>query len=166
MKTREMSTQEQCQPIVESRLQRIQLSKMNRSTIKSVVTIIILVSLPYISTLNLPSGDPAPGRSPGPPFLTEHNIDVEENLESNLEVPVDEVYDEVTTNEVTTTLSETSVSDRIMSDACAFAKIPSDSDEIVTLSEKDSDINLTVSHSVFETNELVRGVVYDGKFLI
>ncbi|CAH2222340.1 jg1263, partial [Pararge aegeria aegeria] len=107
----------------------------------------------------LPSGDPAPGRSPGPPF--------DEKLESNIEVAVDEtVYNEITTtDEVPTTVSEASVSERTV-DACAYALFPSDSDNIVTLSERNSAVNLSVSHSVFDSEELVRGVVYDGKFVV
>lgn len=126
------------------------------------MVIVILASLPYSSTLSLPNGDPAPGRSPGPPTFDEKEVSTDDKV---LDIP--ENYDETTTiDEVvpTTTISE-EVSERTVdiSDACAFARIPSDSDDIVTLSDKDSDVNLTLSHPVFEADELVRGVVYDGK---
>ncbi|XP_063382139.1 uncharacterized protein LOC134668629 [Cydia fagiglandana] len=95
----------------------------------------ILACLPYISTLTLPSGDPAPGRSPGPP-------------ESELYVTLDTVEN---VTDVTTEMSE-------VEDACAFARSER---EVVTLSETDSEVNLTVEHAVFETEQLVRGVVYE-----
>lgn len=119
--------------------------KMNRITVKFRITMIILASLPYSSAVSLPNGDPAPGRSPGPPtegpsYEETANFGVEE-----------------------TTVSATSVD---MDDVCVFARVASDSGDVVTLSEDDSDVNLTFSHSVFEVEELVRGVVYDGKFSI
>lgn len=134
--------------------------KMNGYSINFLMTVIILASLPYSSTLSLPSGDPAPGRSPGPPKL--------EDKEATDDKVIPEVYDETTTSEdviEVTTVSDVEVSERTVdiSDACAFARIPSDSDEIVTVSDEDSDVNLTLSHPVFETDELVRGVVYDGE---
>ncbi|KPJ16579.1 hypothetical protein RR48_02337 [Papilio machaon] len=139
------------------------------------MTTIILASLPYSCTLSLPSGDPAPGRSPGPPINFEHDVlqdkenlkYIDDELETSLGVPVEDaaIYDETTTNDIeTTTKSEVvSVSEMAIGDTCAFARIPSDSADIVTLSETDSDINLTVSHAVFDADELVRGVIYDGK---
>lgn len=161
--THAMPSQKQCQAILTKRFKNPTKFKMNRSPI-IILTVIILALLPYSSTLNLPSGDPAPGRSPGPPTYKE--IDKEENnreIETNLEVS-DDTYDEVTTtDEVSSTVSEPSVSERTVGDACSFARIPSDSNGIVTLSERNSDINVTVSHSVFETEELVKGVIYDGE---
>lgn len=128
--------------------------KMNSIPTSVIAAVVILASLPYTTTLNLPSGDPAPGRSPGPPF--------DEN--SNIDVP-DEVFDEITTtDEIPTTALVSEASVERMVDACEYAKLPSDSDGIVTLSERNSDVNLTVSHSVFDSDELVKGVVYDGKF--
>lgn len=125
-------------------IQNLQIWNRNRKPkpkITFLTTVVILASLPC-STLTLP-GDPAPGRSPGPPVTTE-NFD----------------YDETTTEDATIEgVSE--IGD--VSDACAFARIPSDSGDIVTLSDDDCDVNLTVSHPVFEAEELVRGVVYDGK---
>ncbi|CAH4032971.1 unnamed protein product [Pieris brassicae] len=112
---------------------------MNRCPIHILLPILTII-LPYISTLNLPSGDPAPGRSPGPPFS-----EIED-------------YDETTTSEVTTV--------QVITDACEYARISSESEQIVTLSETESDVKLTVSHPVFDTAELVRGVVYDGKFFL
>ncbi|XP_037294856.1 uncharacterized protein LOC115449543 [Manduca sexta] len=109
-------------------------SKVNRAKFRNklVQYLVILASLPYSSSLSLPNGDPAPGRSPGPP--------------------------EVTTVEMeTTVMMMTDASD----DGCAFARVPSDSDEVVTLSDDESEVNLTVSHPVFEADVLVRGVVYD-----
>ncbi|CAH0730051.1 unnamed protein product, partial [Brenthis ino] len=158
--TNVMSTQKQCQAILTKRFKNPTKFKMNKSLI-TIITVIILALLPYSSTLSLPSGDPAPGRSPGPP--TFKNVDID-HLETNLEVPDETVYDEVTTNdEISSTVSESSVSELTVGDACSFASIPSDSDGIVTLSERNSDINVTISHSVFETDELVKGVIYDGK---
>lgn len=161
--THAMPSQKQCQAILTKRFKNPTKFKMNRSPI-IILTVIILALLPYSSTLNLPSGDPAPGRSPGPPTYKE--IDKEESnreIETNLEVS-DDTYDEVTTtDEVSSTVSEPSVSERTVGDACSFARIPSDSNGIVTLSERNSDINVTVSHSVFETEELVKGVIYDGE---
>lgn len=148
--------------------------KMKPCSLNFTTAIIILVLLPYSSTLSLPSGDPAPGRSPGPPELEPFDADVKvQNADTNIEAPTEEVtnvegpeetYDETTTSEdiEMTTVSEV-VSETTVSDACAFARIPSDSDNIVTLSDEESEVNLTVSHPVFETDELIRGVVYDGK---
>ncbi|CAB3220333.1 unnamed protein product [Arctia plantaginis] len=132
---------------------------MNGYTINTLMIIVILASLPYSSTLSLPSGDPAPGRSPGPPTIEE---------KETTDDKIAPIYDETTTSEdviEVTTVSEVGVSDKTVdvSDACAFARIPSDSDEIVTVGDEDSDVNLTLSHPVFETDELVRGVVYDGE---
>ncbi|KAJ8713722.1 hypothetical protein PYW07_014092 [Mythimna separata] len=136
--------------------------KMNRISVNFLMTIVILASLPYSSTLSLPNGDPAPGRSPGPPEVDEKEVSTDDKV---LDIP--EVYDETTTSEEVvevTTVSDV-VSERTVdfSDACAFARIPSDSDDIVTLSDQDSDVNLTLSHPVFEADELVRGVVYDAR---
>lgn len=147
---------------VKSNMKKPTKFKMNRISINFLITIVILASLPYSSTLSLPNGDPAPGRSPGPPQLDEKEVSTDDKV---IEIP--EVYDETTTSEEVvevTTVSEI-VSERTVdiSDACAFARIPSDSDDIVTLSDEDSDVNLTLSHPVFEADELVRGVVYDGK---
>ncbi|CAG4946493.1 unnamed protein product [Parnassius apollo] len=148
---------------------------MNRCVVNVMAAIIILASLPYSSALSLPIGDPAPGRSPGPPVVNGNGFQdkstnfkyIDENIETRLGIPVEEAerYDHTTTNDIeTTTVSEVvSVSEKTIGDACAFARIPSDSADIVTLGERDSDINLTVSHPVFEADELVRGVVYDGK---
>lgn len=148
-------------------------NKMNRYIVNLITATIILASLPYC-TLSLPSGDPAPGRSPGPPIYDRDVLQdkgnlkyIDDELETSLGVPVEEaaIYDETTTNDIeTTTKSEVvSVSEKAIGDACAFARIPSDSADIVTLSEKDSDINVTVSHAVFDAEQLVRGVIYDGK---
>lgn len=139
-------------------------SKPNTLKIKirpylSIITVVILVLLPYSSTLSLPSGDPAPGRSPGPPKLEdEKNYGT---VAATVDEPVD--YDTTTEEAEATTVSDVSVSEKTVGDACAFARIPSDSDEVVTLDVSDSDVNLTVSHPVFEAEELVRGVVYDGE---
>ncbi|CAH2090756.1 unnamed protein product [Euphydryas editha] len=163
-----MPTQKQCQAVVTKRFKNPTKFKMNGCRTNIIVMVIILASLPYSSTLNLPSGDPAPGRSPGPPIETfKDELDLKNKLDTNIEVPGDETaYDEVTTNdEISTVVSESSVSERIVGDACGYARIPSDSDDIVTLSERDSDVNLTFSHSVFETDELVKGVLYDGKII-
>nr|XP_026487275.1 uncharacterized protein LOC113394250 [Vanessa tameamea] len=160
-----MPTQKQCQAVITKRFKNPTKFKMNRYRTNIIVIVIILASLPYSSTLNLPSGDPAPGRSPGPPLETfKENLDPKGKPETNIEVPVDEtIYDEVTTiDEITTTVSESSVSERTVDDACGYARIPSDSDDIVTLSERNSDLNLTISHSIFETAELVKGVLYDA----
>lgn len=142
--------------------------KMNKCPTNIIVRVLILASLPYSSTLNLPSGDPAPGRSPGPPInIINKNLEgIGDKLETNIKIPIDDtIYDEVTTNDeiATTAVSEASVSERIVGDACAFARIPSDSEDIVTLSERNSDINVTFTHSVFEAEELVRGFDYEGK---
>ncbi|CAH0398916.1 unnamed protein product [Chilo suppressalis] len=125
---------------------------------------LILVLLPYSSTLSLPSGDPAPGRSPGPPELEDDEVPdlkVEATIKAATNIEPD--YDTSTTFEDVelTTISDFSVSERTVGDACAFARIPSDSDEVVTIGSGDSDVNLTVSHPVFEAAEIVRGVVYD-----
>ncbi|KAJ2943546.1 hypothetical protein O0L34_g16654 [Tuta absoluta] len=141
---------------------------MKKRTLNVLTTLFILALLPYSSTLTLPSGDPAPGRSPGPP----ENIEIEpkdifKKVEDTDEVPVevvatsepDDVYDETTTTEeVITTVSEVDT----VSDACAFVRLPNE--EIVTVNEFDSDVNITVSHPVFDAEELVKGVVYDGKY--
>lgn len=111
---------------------------MNKFRVKVLTTLVILTLLPYSSGLNLPNGDPAPGRSPGPPL-----------------------YDDTTTE-----TAETTTLDEGLDDACAVARIPSDSEEVVTLSNDDSEVNLTISHDVFDTNELVKGVVYDGELII
>ncbi|CAK1544853.1 unnamed protein product [Leptosia nina] len=116
----------------------IQRFTMNRCPTQILLPILTIL-LPYISTLNLPSGDPAPGRSPGPPFYENMDLD----------------YEETTTNEATTM--------EVMSDACKYERISSESEQVVTLSDADSEVNLTVNHAVFDTAELVRGVVYDGK---
>ncbi|PZC78725.1 hypothetical protein B5X24_HaOG217183 [Helicoverpa armigera] len=151
----------QCQT-VKSNMKNPTKFKMNRITVNFLMTIVILALLPYSSTLSLPNGDPAPGRSPGPPQLDDKEVASDDKA---IEIP--EVYDETTTSEEVievTTVSEV-VSERTVdiSDACAFARIPSDSDDIVTLSDADSHVNLTLSHPVFEADQLVRGVVYDGK---
>lgn len=125
----------------------------------SIIAVVILVLLPYSSTLSLPSGDPAPGRSPGPPKLEDAKVDG--TVVATVEEPLD--YDTTTEEVESTTVSDVSVSEKTVGDACAFARIPSDSEEVVTLDVSDSDVNLTVSHPVFEAEELVRGVVYDGK---
>lgn len=127
---------------------------MNRFSRIAAIVIIVTV-LPYSSTLTLPNGDPAPGRSPGPP---DSKVDLKvEDVKPSID------YVESTTVEaVETTVSV--ISDVI--DSCAFAQVPSDSDEVLTLSVEESDVNVTVTHSVFETGELVKGVVYDGKFNI
>uniref|UniRef100_A0A2H1VCY5 SFRICE_009783 n=1 Tax=Spodoptera frugiperda TaxID=7108 RepID=A0A2H1VCY5_SPOFR len=149
----------QCQT-VQRNMKKPTKFKMNRISINFLMTIAILALLPYSSTLSLPNGDPAPGRSPGPPEVEDKEVSTDDKV-----IEVGEVYDETTTSEEVevTTVSEV-VSERTVdiSDACAFARIPSDSDDIVTLSEDDSDVNLTLSHPVFETDELVRGVVYDA----
>lgn len=124
--------------------------KMKRCILKF-ITVLFIATLPYSSTLSLPSGDPAPGRSPGPP----QDNKVDDSISTT-----DTVYDDTT---IVNDVEATTVSDTSDIDACAFARIPSDSDDIVTVSELDSDVNLTVSHPVFDTEELVRGVVYDGK---
>ncbi|CAG4963024.1 unnamed protein product [Colias eurytheme] len=134
----------------------IQPITMNRCPIHIILPIFAIL-LPYTSTLNLPSGDPAPGRSPGPPFA-------ETKLEGNQELPIDtfddnlelpiEIYDETTTDMTTV---------EVIGDACDYARIPSDSAEVVTLGDSESEVNLTVSHPVFDVAELVRGVVYDGE---
>ncbi|CAG9794071.1 unnamed protein product [Diatraea saccharalis] len=142
--------------------------KKSPTRMKLSILVLILVTLPYSSTLSLPSGDPAPGRSPGPPDLnaddvTELKAEATVKVATNLEPD----YDTSTMLEdiELTTVSDISVSERtVMGDACAFARIPGDSDEVVTVGTGDSDVNLTVSHPVFETAEIVRGVVYDGKF--
>lgn len=123
--------------------------KMKRSLVKF-ITVLFIATLPYSSTLSLPSGDPAPGRSPGPP---------QDDKADDSMSTTDAVYDDTTISDV----EVTTVSDTSDIDACAFARIPSDSDDIVTISELDSDVNLTISHPVFDTEELVKGVVYDGK---
>ncbi|XP_026733871.1 uncharacterized protein LOC113498129 isoform X2 [Trichoplusia ni] len=145
---------------VRSNLTHPTKSKMNRFSTNFLMTIVILALLPYSSTLSLPNGDPAPGRSPGPPIAED------EVATDNKVIEIPDVYDETTTVddvEVTTVSAEVSEKTVDISDACAFARIPSDSDDIVTLSDEDSDVNLTLSHPVFETDELVRGVVYDGE---
>lgn len=133
-----------------------------------IIVVAILVLLPY-SSISLPSGDPAPGRSPGPPQLqpdeevkadgTDRVATVEESID----------YDASTTTPSeeldVTTVSEVVSERTTVGDACAFARIPSDSDELVTLDVRESDVNLTVSHPVFETEELIRGVVYDGEYV-
>lgn len=165
--TNAMKTRKQCQAVITKRFKNPTKFKMNGCRTNIIILVIILASLPYSSTLNLPSGDPAPGRSPGPPLETFKEVEVKnklESLETNIEVPGDEtVFDEATTNDdLSTVVSESSVSERV-GDACGYARVPSDSDDIVTLSERDSDVNLTFSHSVFEVDELVKGVLYDGK---
>lgn len=127
----------------------MQTTKLKMLCSVNLLAIVILAMLPYISTLTLPSGDPAPGRSPGPPDVEETTVAV-----------TDVEYDETTVEDVTTVSAEVTVS------ACAFARIPSESDEVVTISDKDSEVNLTVSHAVFETDQLVRGVVYDGECFV
>lgn len=135
------------------------------------MAVIILASLPYSSALSLPSGDPAPGRSPGPPAVDfqgdlQNSRRPKHDLGTDVDAPLDaDVYDETTTNEYETTTAGDTLNggDGAIGDACAYARIPSDSGDIVTLSESDSDVNLTISHSVFDAGELVRGVVYDGK---
>lgn len=111
------------------------------------MTIVILTSLPYTS-LSLPNGDPAPGRSPGPP------TDL-----SNLDLKDDEIKAILSVDYETTTGGE----EAEVEDACAFARTPSESGNVVTLSEEDSDVNVTVTHPVFDAEELVLGVVYDGE---
>lgn len=165
--TNAMQTQKQCQAVITKRFKNPTKFKMNGCRTNIIIMVIILASLPYSSTLNLPSGDPAPGRSPGPPLETfKEDVEVKNKLETNIEVPGDEtVFDEATTNDdLSTVVSESSVSERV-GDACGYARVPSDSDDIVTLSERDSDVNLTFSHSVFEVDELVKGVLYDGKII-
>lgn len=172
-----------------------------RSNIKwsLIINIIILASLPY-SSLSHPNGDPAPGRSPGPPddLSEEYQVDQLEQSENingirdienekqindqsvetkllksvdNLPSTTEMMYDDTTVfddaAEVTTVVSElTSVADdgSVVGDACAFARTPSDSDNVVTLSSSNSDVNFTVTHSIFDTEVLLRGVVYEGKF--
>lgn len=138
-------------PKLEQRWQNVADSKMNRCTAQSLMLLVILIltSLPY-SSMSLPNGDPAPGRSPGPPKLDPKAEDIGLSLD----------YDSTTEQSVgVSTVSDVAEDN----DACAFARVPSDSDSIVTLSEDDSDVNLTVTHPAFETAELVRGVLYDGK---
>lgn len=135
--------------------------KMRRCSLSFMTTVIILASLPYSCTLSLPSGDPAPGRSPGPPKEIYKETELKEGIDK-----VTDVYDETTTSDEVleiTTVGDVSVSERTVGDACAFARIPSDSDEIVTVSDQDSEVNLTVTHPVFDADELVRGVIYDGE---
>lgn len=125
---------------------------MYRSTVHFLMTVVILTSLPYTS-LSLPNGDPAPGRSPGPPT----DVDALDNLD----LKADEIKAILSVDyEATTEFEVTSVE---VEDACDFARIPSGSGDIVTLSSDDSDVNVTVTHPVFDAEELVRGVVYDGE---
>jgi hypothetical protein len=148
------------------RSKTIQRGKLNKESIGMRLSflVIILVLLPYSSTLSLPNGDPAPGRSPGPPKLEAE--DPQEAGTERVETNIEPDYDASTTvgDVELTTISDFSVSEKTVDDACAFARIPTDSDEVVTINDGDSDVNLTVSHPVFETAELIRGVVYDGKF--
>ncbi|KOB77195.1 putative stage IV sporulation protein YqfD [Operophtera brumata] len=134
--------------------------KMYRCTVHFLMAIVILTSLPYTS-LSLPNGDPAPGRSPGPPI----DEPIDSNPVENVDLKVEEAktilsvdYEETTTVEAVEVTSASEIED-----ACAFARIPSESDEIVTLSAEDSEVNVTVTHPVFEAEELVRGVMYDDK---
>lgn len=176
-----------------------------------IITVTIVAFLPYSSSLSIPNGDPAPGRSPGPPteqqIFESFDLD-QESLETDLKTHIDDIileeerdddqnvgkivrkYDDVVSTtdlvyddativdeiEVTTAIEDVSSassyqekedfvgSERtVLSNACAFARTPSDSADVVTLSDSESDINFTVTHSVFDTEELVRGVVYEGK---
>lgn len=72
-------------------------------------------------------GDPAPGRSPGPPDLPE------ETLQST------KVSEEVSSKcELHGTLKET---------------------------DQDLDFNFTIHHPLFRTEELVQGLVYEGRWI-
>ncbi|CAH2039240.1 unnamed protein product, partial [Iphiclides podalirius] len=148
------------------------MTRRNRSANRAsrcagLVAVVILASLPYSSALSLPSGDPAPGRSPGPPARDPQG-DLQNarrkyaELNAELDAAIDaEGYGETTTDYYETTTAGYAGGDKIV-DACAYARIPSDIGDIVTLSESDSDVNLTVGHAVFDAGELVRAVVYDA----
>lgn len=129
---------------------------------------VILTLLPYTSTSTLPSSDPAPGRSPGPPLDVDvQTEDVKLTEETETVNPELETYDESTTGgevvDMTTTEVNEVTSESEIVNACAYAHLASE-DDVVTLSVSDSDVNLTLSHPVFEAEELVRGVVYEGEF--
>ncbi|KAG7295880.1 hypothetical protein JYU34_020964 [Plutella xylostella] len=132
--------------------------KTQRFSVRFITSIIILAALPYSKSLSLPSGDPAPGRSPGPPEIDPYDLSDKDVLISvNTDRSVD--YEETTSSSVVTELSTVSeVSGGAGGDACAYARA---GEVVVTLGVKESDINLSLSHSVFETEELVRGVVYE-----
>ncbi|VVC99012.1 unnamed protein product [Leptidea sinapis] len=80
---------------------------------KHILIPILVILLPYSLAINLPSGDPAPGRSPGPPINDEIS-----DKSTNIEV-AEVFYDETTESDVTTVEAIISVDD----DACAYAKV-------------------------------------------
>lgn len=151
-----------------------------------IITISILASLPYSSSLSLPNGDPAPGRSPGPPnilpindqndiipIITGINDDEHVDIQQNSDEinPTDTIYDDSTASDVVTEVTTDGGIDNdsekfVVGDACDYARTPSDSDNVITLANNESDVNFSVSHTVFDTEYLVKGVVYEGKIFI
>lgn len=95
------------------------------------------------------SGDPAPGRSPGPPSN-------DSSLPSTL--PFEDFFTE---SSRPLTLSPDS---NQMLDRCAFSE---EELNTVTVAPEDSPFNLSFIHPLFKADEeLVRGVVYECKYIL
>lgn len=107
------------------------------------------------------NGDPAPGRSPGPPRAEEFVS--EEYLQSSFEE--DTFKAETTTSSQTVTQESTTKVDGngAVADFCKGGKFEGNIKEV---EPGESQLNLTFEHATFKSTELVRGLTYEGKFFL
>ncbi|CAH2015704.1 unnamed protein product [Acanthoscelides obtectus] len=155
------------------------------------VTLTILCSSKGLSIYPPRNGDPAPGRSPGPPSDVLQDIklqdvnppedlqdisssEVLQGSEELEDVASPDVMQEIrvdTSSQQEETSQEKEISDSKQKDGSDDPYTNSMEKELCEVSgsvvEEDRDrmVNFTISHHLFRVDEVVPGVIYNGKFV-